>query len=602
MNPTDQLSPLLLTVDAHLSAGKLEAAIRLLQERLEPKPPYYYGWLVLSRLLFERGQTQEAVRIGQFSEQLDSQAQLFQSIQRAMRSQDLLTARTLADNMLGNVPGHPRAIFTVAHIQQTRGDFESAANTLSNGLELHPANLQLRTMQASAFEQSGQYRQAIKAAETTAFIANDFQHLWSLATLLLRLGKNDAALEVCDRIQSSLGGDKGKRCSVATMQAQIYRILGNREASVTAFRQSLTLDSNNAAAWWGLADFKDYRFSDADRRSMERLLNRMEHDSQQRSLAAFALACAEEASGKLDSAMAYYHKANSLHSVRAFDTQGFDAAITRITSTLSATALARQARPKKGAARPIFIVGLPRSGSTLIEQILASHSDIEGTMEQPTLPAIKRRAHLICATQHKGEYLTRLGDLSVADLTRLGQSYLDESQVFRSGAGAFFIDKLPHNFEHVGLIHKILPQAIIIDIRRHPMDCGYSLYKQHFAQGVEFSYQLEAIGGYYNGYLKLMDHWDKVLPGRIHHLQYESLVAHPRISVSSLLDHIGLAFEDNCLHFHKTQRPVRTASSEQVRQPLNSKGIGAWKAVEAELTPLKNALGNETLTRFSAFL
>ena len=227
---------------------------------------------------------------------------------------------------------------------------------------------------------------------------------------------------------------------------------------------------------------------------------------------------------------------------------------------------------------------------------------VEGTIELPVLPSIKRRAHKLCADTLGGDYLEKVGEISATDLAALGQEYIDDSAIFRSEGAAYFTDKLPHNFEHIGLIHKILPHAVILDIRRNPLDCGLSLYRQYFAAGVGYSYDLRDIGAYYNGYLALMDHWDEVVPGRVHRVIYEELVAEPERIITRLLEDIGLGFEPSCLSFHKTERAVRTASSEQVRQPLNSAGIGQWRGVDGQLAPLKESLGQETLARFSNIL
>ena len=221
-------------------------------------------------------------------------------------------------------------------------------------------------------------------------------------------------------------------------------------------------------------------------------------------------------------------------------------------------------------------------------------------MELPVLPSIKRRAHKLCADKLGGDYLEKVGGVSADDLAALGQQYIDDSAIFRREGAAFFTDKLPHNFEHIGLIHKILPHAVIIDIRRNPLDCGLSLYRQYFAAGVGYSYDLRDIGAYYKGYLALMDHWDMVLPGRVHRVNYEELIAEPERIITRLLEFIDLGFEPACLSPHKTERAVRTASSEQVRQPLNSAGIGQWRAVESQLAQLKESLGPETLARFSS--
>ncbi len=243
---------------------------------------------------------------------------------------------------------------------------------------------------------------------------------------------------------------------------------------------------------------------------------------------------------------------------------------------------------------PIFIVGLPRSGSTLIEQILASHSQVEGTMELPNIIGIANEFD--DTTPERDGYPEAVRAASEARLTALGTRYLAQVAPLRRGHERF-TDKLPNNFAHVGLIHAILPNATIIDARRHPMDACFSTFKQHFAEGQTFSYDLEHLGRYYRSYLALMGHWDAVLPGRVLHVQYEALVRDPQRQIRRLLEHCGLAFEAACLDFHKTRRSVRTASAEQVRQPLYTSGVGYWRHFAAELEPLKRALGEE-LARF----
>lgn len=596
------VSELLRDAEALAPSGQLDAAIDRLQAALKRKSEHFTGWLGLSRLLFRAERFGEAIRIGQLAEPLDPLGAQFQTIQLAIQARDHSAAEHTANTMLEAIPGHPRAILTIAHVRQAFGDFEGAVAILEAGLETAPANMTLRTMHLSALEQCGRYASTIEAAKAIARIAPSAQALWGLVTILMRYGQNEAALRTCDRLDPLIANQPGQQSATALVRAQLYRILGRREESLNACRRCLALNPRNATAWWGLADMKTYRFTDEDRIAIAGLAAEPGLASLERSLAAFALAKAEETVAGPARAMAHYHRANALHPASAFNLGGFDTAVARITSAVTADDLATQASLPSPRPTPIFIIGLPRSGSTLVEQILASHSKIEGTIEQPTLPALKRRAHLICAKQLGGDYLDMIGALPHETLSELGESYLAESALFRSENAAFFTDKLPHNFEHVGLIHKILPHAVIIDVRRNPMDCGYSLYKQHFTQGTEFSYRLETIGRYYNGYLRIMDHWDAVLPGRVFHLQYEDLVAEPEPVVRALLDHIGVAFEETCLSFHQTRRAVRTASSEQVRQPLNTKGVRAWKTVDAELEPLKTALGPATLERFSQYL
>jgi hypothetical protein len=239
---------------------------------------------------------------------------------------------------------------------------------------------------------------------------------------------------------------------------------------------------------------------------------------------------------------------------------------------------------------PIFIVGLPRAGSTLIEQILASHSHIEGTMELADIPRMVMHLRGRAFEGSEPRYPRVLASLSDEELSALGRQYIDDTQVYRSGKPRF-IDKMPNNFRHIGLIHSILPKAKIIDARRAAMACGFSNYKQLYAHGQEFSYSLEDIGRYYVSYVKLMHHWDAVLPGRVLKVQHEDLLKDLEGQVRRMLEFLELEFEPHCLDFHRTERSVRTASSEQVRRPLSAEGTQQWRNFAPWLTPLQDALG-----------
>ena len=241
------------------------------------------------------------------------------------------------------------------------------------------------------------------------------------------------------------------------------------------------------------------------------------------------------------------------------------------------------------ASDPIFIVGLPRAGSTLLEQILASHSKVDGTLELPNIPALAYRLAGRKTIDETPDYPENLATLNEEQLKAFGENYLDDTRVHREKA-PYFIDKMPNNFRHIALIHLILPNAKIIDARRNPMACCFSGFKQLFASGQQFSYGLEEIGTYYKDYIKLMDHWDKMLPGKILRVQYEDVVADLKKEVIRILDYCGLPFEENCINFHQTERNIRTPSSEQVRQPIYKSGLEQWKNYEPWLGPLKKAL------------
>jgi hypothetical protein len=306
----------------------------------------------------------------------------------------------------------------------------------------------------------------------------------------------------------------------------------------------------------------------------------------------FALGKAYEDIGKYEKSFGFYEQGNELKRIQS----RYKAE--RMTEELQAqieVCVPELFKKKSGAGvkagDPIFILGLPRAGSTLLEQILASHSQVDGTLELPNILALSHRLREGKKISSKESYPHNLDALSVEQLTEFGNKYLDETKIHRQGA-PFFIDKMPNNFRHIGLIHLILPNAKIIDARRHPMACCFSGFKQLFAEGQEFTYGLTEIGTYYHDYVNVMAHWDKVLPGKVLRVQYEDVVTDTETQVKRLLDYLDLPFEEACLNFHENRRSVRTASSEQVRQPIYKTGLDQWEHFDVWLEPLKNALGS----------
>jgi hypothetical protein len=305
----------------------------------------------------------------------------------------------------------------------------------------------------------------------------------------------------------------------------------------------------------------------------------------------FALGKAMEDRERFDESFAYYAKGNAIRGKR----QPYSAKINVYDTARQIKALDAQFfAERRGwgcpSPDPIFIVGLPRAGSTLLEQILASHSQVEGTTELPDIIAISRRLGRKSPANPASKYPEILASLTEDEAARLGEGYLESTRVQRRDT-PYFIDKMPNNFKHVGLIHLILPNATIIDARRHPMAGCFSCFKQLFARGQRFTYRLEDLGHYYRDYVRLMDHWDTVLPGRVLRVNYEDMVADSEKQIRRVLEYCGLAFEEGCLRFYETERAVRTPSSEQVRQPVYSHGLEQWRNFEAHLGPLKAALG-----------
>jgi len=439
--------------------------------------------------------------------------------------------------------------------------------------------------------------ESIKTARRIVAIEPDqAKYNMLLAEELANTGQNEESLEYYNKAVAL----SPKVANVYIQRGHLYKTMGKREACETDYRKSLELEKSNGSAFWALADLKSHHFNDDDIKAMTSLVVNSGISKAQASQAAFALAKSFEDEDNVALAFEYYQKANKLKPDIHFLPSEYKIQCETIKKGYSQTLLSVVANTKPNQITPIFIVGLTRSGSTLLEQILASHSEIEGTMELYSLPRVVRRLETLNGTKGK-TYPENIDMLSSEELTKVGQSYIDETAIYRTGK-PYFIDKMPANFHNVGLIQKILPQAIIIDARRHPLSTGFSNYKQHFARGYDFSYDLNHIGHYYNQYVALMDYWDEVLPDKVLCMQYEEMVQDTENQIKRLLAHCKLPFEEQCLEFYKNKRAVRTASSEQVRQPINTKGMQQWKNFESYLSPLKEALGEQTLKRFEKWL
>jgi hypothetical protein len=301
----------------------------------------------------------------------------------------------------------------------------------------------------------------------------------------------------------------------------------------------------------------------------------------------FALGKALEDAGRIKNSFVHYAEGNRLRRQAVdYDPKEIEAYVRRVPAIFTSDFFAERSGVGCDATDPIFILGMPRSGSTLIEQILASHPQVEGTMELPDVPAMVKRI-----SGEKQRYLEALVQLDLTAFEALGQEYLERTRVQRKTDRPFFIDKMPNNWTHVPLIHLMLPNAKIIDARRHPLACCFSNFKQHFARGQAFTYDLSELGHYYAAYVRLMQHVDEVLPGRIHRIFHEDMVEDPEREVRRLLGHLSLPFDEACLRFYENDRAVRTASSEQVRRPINREGVDRWQPFEPWLRPLKDALG-----------
>jgi tetratricopeptide (TPR) repeat protein len=373
--------------------------------------------------------------------------------------------------------------------------------------------------------------------------------------------------------------------------ANSLKTVGRTAEAISHYRRAAGIKGHFGEACWSLANLKTYEFTAADVQLMQDAEAAADVAPADRYHLCFALGQALEDRRQDARAFTYYRRGNELKRAETrFRRQALEANARQTALLCNADFFASRQGFGSDAVGPIFIVGLPRSGSTLIEQILASHSQIEGTMELAEIPRLAQDLHGSELTGGGPGYPATIANLTAPDCRSLGEAYLHDTRIYRHGR-PFFIDKMPNNFLHIGLIRLILPNARIIDARREPMACCFSIYKQLFAAGQRFAYAFEDIAGYYRLYADLMAHWERVLPGRILRIQHEDLVADLAGNVRRMLDFCGLPFEPACLEFHRTRRAVHSASSEQVQQPLTSRGLAQWRHFEPWLGPLRAALG-----------
>lgn len=584
-------------------AGKPDAARIAIRQVLTDSPHHPLAWLAYGDILVDLGQLDDARIAFERARRCDPERARIESATQALLEPDLRAAEEQFRAILRNDPGHVAALCGLAAVSLDADRALDADRLLRHALRqsawlpliyrgLVPALLQLGRL--SEADAAAGYLQKIEPGSAQTWVTS--------AAVATRVMRQETALAAYQRAAALLPGD----ASLLMSAGHVQKTLGLRAESEASYKSVLETDPASGDAWWSLADLKNYVFSDLEVEAMTRLIASDAQGSGDLQAAPagrrsgkaqvhFALGKAHEQRGEHARAFEHYALGNSIKRLaEPFDIAAFERRTARILGFFNEPFLAGRAGCGDPGNAPIFIVGLPRSGSTLLEQILASHPRVAGTMELPNILNIV--AQFDDATAARDGYPESLARASRADLTVLGARYLAETSMLAAGRERF-TDKLPNNFSHIGLIHLILPRATVIDARRHPMDACFSSFKQHFAEGQTFSYSLEDLGRYYRCYLSLMDHWDRVLPGKVLHVQYEAVVKDPETQIRRMLDHCGLTFDPACLNFHVTRRAVRTASAEQVRQPIYASAVGHWRHFERELEPLRQALG-DALDRF----
>lgn len=496
-----------------------------------------------------------------------------------MNENKLDVAERLLKPHLKEDPFDAAAIRMLAELAARIGRWRDAENLLRRAVELAPGWTAAKANLALVLGRTGRPAEAMELLDDIFEDEPEELGHWNLkAATLGRLGDFEQAIQLYQGVLER-SPDLPK---VWLSYGHMLKTVGRQADAIAAYRKAIALEPTLGDAWWSLANLKTVKFDEADLAAMRQALDAGNLADEDRFHLDFALGKAMHDLERPDEAFAHYVKANALRlKGQPYRPEDISGTVDRSIAALTEEALSE---PTGGceAADPIFIVGMPRAGSTLIEQILSSHSLVEGTSELPDLPLLTRKP---------GPYPKGILEASAEERKALGEEYLRRAGVQRRTDRPYFVDKLPNNWLYVPFIHLVLPNAKIIDARRHPLGCCWSNYRQHFARGQAFTYDLDHVGRYYTDYVRLMAHVDSVLPGRVHRVIYERMVENTEAEVRRLLDYCGLEFEPQVLEFYKTERAVRTASSEQVRQPIYRDSTEEWRAYEQHLVSLKEALG-----------
>jgi len=571
------------------SADRSDAAIAALRRAVKLKPDLTHGWLALGDQLTSAGDAAGADEAYAWHIKTATRDPRLLAAAEALVENQIPQAEALLRAHLRNFPTDVAAIRMLAEVAARLRRFRDAETLLVRCLELAPSFTGARHNYAVVLHRQNKPAEALREIEALLALEPRNPGYNNLkAAILVRIGEYQQSIEIYEAVL----GDYPQQPKIWMSYGHALKTKGREDDSIAAYRKSIELLPTLGEAYWSLANLKTFRFTPAELDAM-----RLQHDrdglaEEDRYHLHFALGKALEDAGSYAESFQNYAQGNQIrrNSIK-YSSREMTTHVERSKTLMTQEFFGERAGYGSSVSDPIFIVGLPRAGSTLLEQILSSHSQVEGTMELPDIPAIAKTLSGVGGGSQGSDYPEALTALSAQECRALGERYMSQTRIQRKTDAPHFIDKMPNNFAHIGLIHLALPNAKIIDARRHPLACCFSGFKQHFARGQNFTYGLEDIGRYYRDYIELMAHFDAVLPRRIHRVIYESIVADTESEVRRLLAYCELPYEDGCLRFYENERAVRTASSQQVRQPIFRDAVDHWRNYEPWLAPLKDALG-----------
>ena len=564
--------------------GRLGEARRALEQAVSLNPKLVAAWRDLYEVRAAEGDdvgAAEAYRNAMGNKELDP---LLHKALELVGQGRLGVAEGICREYLKRRPHDVDAIRLLAEVGISIGSIGEALLLLERCLELAPEFHVARANYVTALSRHQRFDEALAENERLRKAQpNNLAHQVQCATTLSMAGRFEPAHSEFAKVLEQAPDNE----RILTSYGHSLRYGGKGDEAIAVYLRAIEAESSAGEAYWSLANLKTFRFDDDQLANMQSQLSVLTKPSEDKTHLAFAVGKALEDREDYDASFAAYAEGNAIkRQMSGYDADKTSARVDRLIARCGADLWNKEGHPSD---EPIFIIGLPRAGSTLLEQILASHSQVEATAE---LPFIGRIVGEMVAGRERGDeplYPRILNDLSVDERHARGQQYLDLAAGYRTGK-ARFIDKLPNNWEHVAFIKTILPNATIIDARRQPMAACFANFKQLFARGQEFTYSLEDIGRYYADYLRLMNHWHGVFPGGLLTVQYEDVVENLDTQVRQLLSHAGLQFEEACLHYHEKDRAVRTASSEQVRQPIYRDALNLWEHYLPHLGALESLL------------
>ena len=565
------------------------AATRQARQLLQAKPGDPAALRLLGAGLRKLGKTLEAEKAEQDAIEESARSPAHRQAIRAIAAGDNHRAKAILEALIAS-DGNDVVAMVLLGLQFSRdGNLELAEALLRKATQAAPADASSRLALAKHLHQTRRADDAlVELDRLPAAAANDLAALSLRARILRDLGRQEEEVEILRRLADS----QPRSESYLLRMGHALRTLGRTDEAVSAYRQVLASTAHEGTAWWSLANLKTVRFSDDDIAAMERALAVPDAPDLNRIRLRFALGKAHEDRGEAERAFFHYSEGNRLRDATGtYQPDKLQHWVDEAEALYTDSFYAERAGCGFPASDPIFIIGMQRSGSTLLEQILDSHPQVEGTAELTELPTIFHEQRAI-AKRRGIDFSEHLRRLNPHELRALGEDYVRRTRVFRRTEKPFFTDKMPANWMHVGFIRLILPNARIIDVRRHPLACCFANWKQLYGMGLEHSYSMENMGRYYADYVRLMRLMDRVQPGKIHRVLYEHLVEDVEGVVRRLLDFLELPFDQACLDFHSNERSVRTISAEQVRRPINRDGLDRWQPYEQWLGPMKTALGD----------